>query len=263
MASEPQSPPAQPLLPPRLAGGMALIAAAHALLLGWALAAPGTLPMAGMTPVRVVPYLMCALASAIAALAAPLLLGEDNAVPGAVRLGRAAFAALWQGAVAGFFLMIAARLTPLSPAGIARAAGWLAVVAFTCLLLAGLARRAYAGLSFFWLFAMPVCGYLWAEIFLITPVGNSGWTQSTGPQASAMRAFVHGVLSISPATGATGALTGVLFDGSEYALGWPLASLALVSVILSWRTLRAGKENREVNSALGSVGNVDGIPRAN
>ena len=176
---------------------------------------------------------------------------------------RAAFAALWQGAVAGFFLMVAARLTPLNPGGILRAAVWLGAVAFTCMLLAGLARRAFTGLGFFWLFALPVCGYLLAEIFLMSPAGSSGWQQATGPQATAMRSFVHAILGFSPATGAAAALTGIHLDGGEYALGWPLSILAGIDLLLSWKLVRADKQNAVLNSSLTPVGTGDGLPRAN
>src|SRR3954470_7159645 len=62
----------------RLAIGLAIIAASHALLLGWALAAPGTLPLAGVASIRILPYLSCALATALAALYAPLLFPPLN-----------------------------------------------------------------------------------------------------------------------------------------------------------------------------------------
>lgn len=239
MAVEPLHPsPLQPLLPLRLAGGLAFAAACHALLIGWALAAPGSLPLAGMASVRVLPYLVCALASVLAVLSAPLLLGEENAARPGLLLGRAAFAAIWQGGAMGFFLMIAARLTPLNSGGIARASLWLSAVAFTCLLLASVARRAYAGLSFFWLFALPVCAYWFAEIFLMSPAGSSGWQQASGPQAQAARACVRALLSMSPATGAAGALTGVLADGSDYGI-WPLTALAAIDLIMAWRILRS------------------------
>lgn len=233
----------QPLLPPRLAAGLALITIVHVLLLGWSLAPAGSVPFAGLVQMRTLPYLMCAWAAALIVLSAPLLLpeNEDAETPVNLHLGRALFAALWQGAVSGFFLMIAARLTPLNPAGILLASAWLSAVAFTCLLITAVSCRAYAGLSFFWLFALPVCGYLLAELFLMSPAGNSGWQQSSGPQAQAIRGFLHALLSFSPATGAAAALTGSHLDGSVYSGTGSWIALGVINAILLWRLKRGSR----------------------
>ena len=215
---------------------LALIAVFHALLLCWAMAAPGTLPLAGAASVRMLPYLTIALAASLAALTAPVLMDADSA-PG-LNLGRALFAALWQGGAFGFFLMLDARLTSLNTGGMLRAAVWLSLVALCCLLLANVLRRAYMGLVFFWICALPVGIYLLAELFMISPAGSSGWTQASGPQAQAIRAFVSQMLSLSPATGAAGALSGVLPDGSPYAAGWPMAVLAVIDVVLGGFVLK-------------------------
>ncbi|HEY3322752.1 MAG TPA: hypothetical protein VGP72_20010 [Planctomycetota bacterium] len=235
-----QEPPVR-LLSARLTICLAIIAILHALLICWVLATSGSIvPLAGLASPAALSFLACALASILALLMPPFMFPVEGPASESslTLLQRSIFSSLWQGAVFAFFLLLASRLTPLNSAGILCAAAWIALVALCGNLLTLLWRKAFAGLAFFWLFALPVCCYMLTEVFLMTPSGSSGWQQARGPAAEALRLLVHGSLSLSPASSAAGALTGLLPDGSPYAATMPLTVLAFIDAALAALLLR-------------------------
>ena len=236
---------------------MTVLLAASALLEAgaacWALGAGGSrLPLSGAVPVEVLPQFLGGLALALAVFFAPLFLGTlplregVGGGPGApspcplqrgesgtpTLLVPAVFAAVWQAAVLGFALLVVARLTPLAPGSILQACTWLALCALASILLAQLCPRAFAALMFAWVIALPVSGYLLAEVFLSGPGGAGGWNQAPGARAATLRAILHWLLCLSPGTALSGTLTGALADGSVWSWPGPFLLLCILNGLL-------------------------------
>ncbi|MGD0089556.1 MAG: hypothetical protein ABSE73_06510 [Planctomycetota bacterium] len=232
---------------------MAVLLAATALLEAgaacWALGAGGlNLPFSGAIPVELLPQLLGGLALALAVFCAPLFFsilplraGEGGGpsapspypLPQGERgtsalLGPAFFASVWQAGSLGFALLVLGRLTPLAPAGILQTCVWLALCALAGVFLAQLCPRAFAGIMFTWIIALPVSGYFLAEAFLSSPGGAGGWTSASG----GLRGLLHWLLSLSPGTALSGALTGLLPDGSVWAWKAPFLLLCILNGVL-------------------------------
>jgi hypothetical protein len=217
----------------------------EAALLAWALgAARLKLPLGAVIPVPLLPRMLCGVALALAVFSAPLLwhghpAHEHGRGARAMLLVRAAYAAAWQALVLGFLLLVLARLAPLAAGSILQASVWLGLCAFAVILLALLVPRAYAGLVFIWIVAVPVCVYMVAEVFIVSH-GGVGWSDATGPQADTLRAATHWLLSLSPGTALDGALTGILADGTDFAWVLPFVHMCILDVVLAWFVARRG-----------------------
>jgi len=133
-------------------------------------------------------------------------------------LARSLFLGMWQGAVLGYFLLVASRLVALDGAGILRSSTLVATASGLAILLAARLPRAYAGLVFFWVVGLPIFCYLLTEIFLSTPAGAAGGLRASSPEAATLRRVVNGALGLSPGTAAIGALHGRLVSGEDF--GW-------------------------------------------
>ena len=240
-------------LPARLALILAAIALCQGLTACWVTGALGSwLPLSGVIPLPSLPHILCGMAVALAALSAPFLIGSrttavrsepesgDGGIPRPeLSLVQLAFAALWQGGMFCYFLMVSGRLVPLVPGSIALASVWVAVAAFCCLMLAQLAPRAYAGIVFFWIVAAPMTGYITADVFVFGPGGGTGWQPIENNRA--IYTFVHALLNISPATATAAALDGALPDGAIAAPVYGLAGVLIVSAalaVLIWKRNR-------------------------
>jgi hypothetical protein len=224
-----------------LAATVLLQAAAAA----WVLAPSGTwVPLAGAFNLSTLPYVIAWTALLGSALLAPLLAGQTKDVRLRAHAGdprrwliQAWCGALWQGAVAAFLLMVAARLTPLPGWAVLQTSAWVVLCAGLNLLLARLAPRACAAAMFAWLVALPVCGYLCAEVILSSPSGSAGWQHCTG----AARGLLRWALSSSPTTAVMGTLSGALPDGSEGPGVVPPLVIAALAGVLSVLTVRGRK----------------------
>jgi hypothetical protein len=238
-------------LPARLALILAAIALCQGLTACWITGALGSwLPLSGAIPLPSLPHILCGMAVALSALAAPFLAGAradaESGEPlprSELTLIQAAFAALWQGGMFCYFLMVCGRLVPLEPGGIALASVWVAVAAFCCLLLTQALPRAYAGIVFFWIVAVPMTGYITADVFLFGPGSGGGWQPIENNRA--IYTFVHALLNISPATATAAALDGALPDG---ALAAPLYGLAGVLIVSAALAVLIWKRNRRPSS---------------
>ena len=235
--------PAARFLPPRLALMLALAGVLQGLGACWITGALGaSLPFSGTIPLRLLPHILCGLAVTLTALFAPLSTAPDEK---RLTLAQAVFAALFQGTMYQFFVLVCARLVPLDPGGIVMSAVILALVAFCCQMLSDVASRAYAGIVFLWVIGLPLLAYMTADIFLSGPGSTKGWMP--GDDASPpIYTLIHGALNLSPATAMAAALDGALPDGSA-ASGWmTLTLLTLASAGLA--ALRFGGWRREVAS---------------
>jgi hypothetical protein len=213
-------------LPPYMALALGAVAGLEGFTSCWVLGAfRSWAPYAGTVPLESLPHVLCGLAVVSAALIAPLIVRRNPSNPNG-EWPLTLFAALWQGAVFGFFLMVSARLVPLEPGGIFLASIWVALFAFVCLRLAQTLPSAYAGIVFVWVVALPVTDYMLAEIFLSSPAGSKGWQPESGGR---IYVFVHTLLNISPATAVAGVLDGYLLDGVPAAVAFPVSILALLS----------------------------------
>ncbi len=217
-------------LPARLALILAAIALCEGLTACWITGALGSwLPLSGMIPLSSLPHILCGLTIALAALATPFLVGNSSDRP-RLTLFQALFAALWQSGMFCFFLMVCGRLSPLQPGGIALAAMWAAAFAFCCLMLCELAPRAYSGVMFFWVIAMPMVGYFTADVFA-DKASSNGWQPYEAN--SSVYAFVHALLNFSPGTATAAALDGALPDGNS-AAPWPgLIAVGILAALLA------------------------------
>ena len=226
------APPKEALLPHRLAIALALLTGMEALAVLWILAPAGSLPGAGVFAVAGAAQFACAATLALSALIAPWLSLEAPSYR--VALARAAFISIWQGVVVAFLLMVCARSVPLAPIGILNASAWLALCMFSFVMLNHLLPRASAGILFFWIVAIPVLCFIVAELILAGAGGRS-WTQLP-PEAQSAKSLIHWALALSPATGAAGALSSTLADGSAYEPLLPLIFLSLMNAALAgWR----------------------------
>jgi hypothetical protein len=223
------SAPALQLFTPRLALSMGAIVVLQSALLMFVIANP-KFPFPGASAIEQLPAAICAISLVFALFWAPFLM--KGTISFGQMISSAIFASLWLAVVLAFFLMISARLTPVDGMGIFLACAWMFLFAMSAVLLAQCARRAYAGVIFFWVFALPVCAYLLAEIFLISPAGNMGWTQAESSKAYAMRACVHWMLNLSPGTAIAGMLNGVLADNSETSRAIPFGVLTFLNANL-------------------------------
>jgi len=211
-------------LPPYMALALGAVAALEGFVACWVVGAfRSWAPYSGAVPLESLPHVLCGLAVVLAALIAPLIVRPDQKGRSAIVLSL--FAALWQGAVFGYFMMVAARLVPIEPSGIFLASVWIALFAFCCLSLAQTLPSAYAGIAFIWVVAVPVAGYMLVEIYLTSPAGSKGWQPES---TSAIYSFVHALLNISPGTAVAGVLDGYLPDGVPAAPAIPLAILGIV-----------------------------------
>ncbi|MBI3829593.1 MAG: hypothetical protein HY291_08755 [Planctomycetes bacterium] len=143
-----------------------------------------------------------------------------------VAVGRALFVGCWQGAVLGYFLLLASRMEALDGAAILRCIAVVAGVAAAAVLAAARFPRVYPGLAFFTAVALPFFCYVAAEIHALTPSGSLGWTRAPGVASEHLRTLVDGILFLSPGTAVFGALRGQLITGSE--MGWPGVGFFLV-----------------------------------
>ncbi|HYG76380.1 MAG TPA: hypothetical protein VEK08_15350 [Planctomycetota bacterium] len=223
----------------RLTLGLGAMAALYALVIAWSISASSSIwPFGGTLNLRYLPQVLCAVAALFAVLSPPSLQAESSARREfSAELSRILFAALWQAAVAALFLSLAARLTPLSTSAILKTAIWIALAAFTAQLFFHLVPQRYGAISFCWLFAMPTLAFFLAEIFLMSPAGGNAWLRTSGPAAETLRSIVHTLLTLSPATSASGALTGILADGSTYDERLPLSAFAGLCaglLLLAW-----------------------------
>ena len=236
--------PTERFLPVRVALILAAIALCQGFSACWITGSLGTwLPFSGSIPLTSLPHILCGLAVAMAALVAPFISGPGTLSAGELQTTEARprlkllqliFTALWQSAMFCFFLMVCARLTPLDPAGITLATLWVAAFAFCCLTLAELTPRAYAGIIFFWGVAIPMVCYVTAEAYIYTSPG--GWKYNgTG----AVYSFLHGMLSISPATATAAVLDGGLPDGANPPSIFYLVWVALFGAAMRLWTRRA------------------------
>jgi hypothetical protein len=225
--------PAPRFLPARLALLLALTATLQGLAACWITGALGTsLPFSGSIPLQMLPHVLCGVAVALSALIAPLAVTPDMK---RLTLTQSVFAALFLGAMYQFFVLVCARLVPLDPGGIVLSALCLALFAFSCLMLSDLAPRAYAGIVFLWVIAIPVMAYMTADIFLSGPGSSKGWQPGEGT-SPLIYTLVHGALNSSPATAMAAALDGALPDGSYPSSGISIAVFGVISVLLA--TLR-------------------------
>jgi hypothetical protein len=218
------------LLDRRGAWVLSLVALAQAALACWVLAGPKEgVPLSGLPPAQLLPRVLCGMAVVLAALAGPFFNSSGAESGRAARLPRALFAALCQALMAYFFLLVCARLEPLENGGLALAALWIGLTALIGALLPPLLPRAYPGVIFVWLAALPVLAYMIAEAVLSSAAGSSGWNALTGREAEAARNLVRNLLSFSPGTAAIAALDGQNADGSEAAGVAPLVCMALLA----------------------------------
>jgi hypothetical protein len=198
----------------------------------WAVAPAGMVPAVLAGDAALSAHMVAGFALALAAIGAPLIFSKEELANDSRLLGMAksALSALWLSVTAGFMMLAAARVSAVGDLGIAQAALWIFFVAWFSIELSRLMPRAAAGVLFFWIVALPVCAYMFAELFLSSPAGSAGLTDSAAPQARALSAVLYWMLSLSPGTATLGALTGKLADGSPYsfpvAIVW-MAALAL------------------------------------
>ena len=235
---------AQPIprfLPFRLAVILGLAAAALGLVSSWITGALGSwLPFSGAIPLTSLPHVLCGLTVALAALLAPLV--TDKNAP-RLSLTQLAFSALFQGAMFQFFLMVAARLVPLDPAGIALSALAMSLFALCCLLISEALPRAYTGLVFFWVIVLPMICYLTADIYLTGPGSSKSW--QGGEQSGLIYGLTHAVLMLSPGTAIAAMLDGALPDGSYALPGIAFGSLLLLAAALVFLRLKlAARETK-------------------
>jgi hypothetical protein len=234
-------------LPALFTRRMAFSLAAGTLFLGalsaWALAVPGSwLPLTGVISASALPLWVVETSLLVTIFIAPLIFEiEPDSRQTRWLLGRALFAAVWQGITLSFFLMVASRVTPVESSRILLASTYLAFVALALFLLAAAMRKFFSALSFAWCVALPVGTYFLVELFLFSPGGSKGWAQSTGAAADALRTATHWILSLSPPTGLMGALNGILPGGSDFSATIPLIVLGTVSICLTFLISRASK----------------------
>lgn len=182
----------------------------------------GTFPGAGLIDPALLPHFLTAAALLFAALGAPGLFppfptegegwgeGENSRWAFA---GRAGLAALWCGVIAGYMLLVAARISPIANIGILGAAVWVAGLCWIAILLNAAYPRASYGIVFAWCVVPPVLAYLFAELYLSSPLG-AGFAQA--PRAAPLREVLRWLLNASPGTAAFGALNGGLPGGVQY-----------------------------------------------
>ena len=234
-------------LPALFTQRMAFSLAAATLLLGalsgWALAsADSVLPLPGVVSGGSLPLWVAEVALIVTIFIAPLMFELDFEIKHTRwLLGRALFAALWQGITLSFFLMVASRVTPIESSRILLSATYLSFAALCLFLTAAALRRYFSAISFIWCVALPVATYFLVELFIFSPGGNKGWSHSTGAPADALRAATHWILSLSPPTALMGALQGALPDGSDFSATVPLIVLGLISAGLAMSISRSSK----------------------
>ena len=226
--------PTPRFLPVKLAVILGLAAVALGLAASWIAGALGTwLPFSGAIPLTSLPHVLCGLAVALAALLAPLV--TDKNAP-RLSLTQLAFSAIFQGAMFQFFLMVTARLVPLDPAGIALSALGLSLFALCCLLISEVVPRAYTGLVFFWVVALPMICYLTADIYLAGPGSTKGW--QGGESSGLIYVVTHTLLMLSPGTAIAAMLDGALPDGSYALPGVAFGLLLVVTAALVFVRLK-------------------------
>lgn len=172
----------------------------------------GKFPGTGLIDPSLLPHFITAFALLFAALAAPGLFpplphegegwgeGENSRWSFAFR---SALASLWCGVVAGFMLLVSARIAPISNAGILGASVWIAGLSWISILLSAAYPRASYGIIFAWSIVPPVIAYLLAELYLSSPAG-AGLAQA--PSGAPLRELLRWLLNASPSTAAFGAL---------------------------------------------------------
>lgn len=217
---------------------------AFTLLLGawtcWAVAPAGTVPAFWAADAALAAHLIAGFGLALAAFGAPLIFAKEELRDDALRDGMAksALAALWLGVAAGFMILAAARVSAVGDAGIAQASLWIAFTAWLSIELSRVMPRAALTVLFFWIVAVPISGYMLAEIFLSSPAGGAGLADSAAPQARALSAVLHWMMSLSPGTATVGALTGTLADGSAYSSTGAIVWMIVLAIPLVARGIR-------------------------
>jgi hypothetical protein len=239
-------------LPLRLAVLLSVVGLAEGAIVCWGtVPAQAWLPFSGAVPAALLPDIVVGSAIAFALLIGPLLAAKDTEPPlglplskgekdTELRIEQAAFAALWQALIAGFFLQVTARLAPLDGGGILLAAAVILGVALAAALWAALLPRAYAGLAFAWAVGAPVSAYMLAEVYLWA-VGGIVWRVG---EPAPVQACVHWLIALSPGTAAVGAIDGALADGSGCENVVFLLAVAIASALAAaWLLKRQARES--------------------
>jgi hypothetical protein len=233
-------------LPARLALLLALAAAFLGLATTWITGALGSwLPLSGSIPLTSLPHILCGIAVVLAAILAPL---TTQTTATRITLTQIAFAGLFQGAAFQYFMMVTARLVPLDPAGIALSSLGVALFAFCCVLIAEALPRAYCGLLFFWVVAVPVICFITADIFVSGPGRVKGW--QAAESSALIYSMTHALLALSPGTAITAMLDGALPDGSYALPAITLTTLAVLSASLVILRMRLSKRKTSAPAEL-------------
>lgn len=189
---------------------MGAVAMAHAGVSCFILAAPSSgLPFSGIVPLETLPFFIGGLAVVLAVLIAPLsgaarnseIRPEDEPIHSTKMFANAILSAMWQALILAYFLMVSSRLVPLDAGVIARSAAGLLFFAFICLLLAHLVPKAFAGIIFFWVIAIPTFCYIMLEVFLSSPTNKTMWDSADDVPVSAVRTLIGWLLNVSPGSG--------------------------------------------------------------
>jgi hypothetical protein len=176
------------------------------------------LPGAGWMDAATLPLALCATAVLGVLFFAPFVVNERSADAAVL------YAAFWPAVLLFFFLRLSSRLSPLPFAPCVEAGALFFFFALSLLQTARAWPRAFAGIAFGWVVALPVLAYFFAELTLIG-TGGVGWAQQSGPAVEPIKSVVRALLQLSPFPAIFGALNGRLFDGSEALVGWLCAVL--------------------------------------
>jgi len=198
-----------PLLPLRSVLVLGALILCEALAACWLVLQPGSaVPLAGVVPVNLVPNFLCGMALALAIFAAPFF-STQQPEPRALALARGGTVALCQALALSYLLLVSSRLTPVEGERIFTAGAWISLCALCAILLAQALPRAFTGLMFVWMIALPVLAYILAELFVSR--GNVAWAQARG---TPLYSAVHWILAVSPATATSAIIDQTMPDGS-------------------------------------------------
>jgi hypothetical protein len=196
----------------------------------------------GTVSVSLLAHVLTGVLILLLSLLAPFLIGtqsEDESLRH--RLTRMVYLSLWVAVLEFFVLLVASRITPLETLAMLKTTAMVAFLSITLQLLAATFTRAYTGIVFLWMVAMPVSAYFMAEIFLMSPAGGRGWQEVSSPEIQTLHDTLHRLLNLSPGTFILGIFDGKHVDNSAIRWGYPLTlftAACLLSILILARRRR-------------------------